>query len=221
MDKKYLLKLAILFCGNVCAAFGVFLCMASGKGVDPITVILDGLMSTFHLSVGMAVIIFNGTLMCICYMLDKKSVKLGTVFSILTFSLSLNLLIEYGMIFITVNHILVSWMMLLAGIVFMGIRFSIGIFANIGCNTADIALHILSSKSKLNIKICKWILDLCYTIIGIALGGKFGVGTILCVLLVGMVYSCTLKILEKTSVTLKKANKVSGQESYVLVNENL
>ncbi|MFI3213978.1 MAG: YitT family protein [Lachnospiraceae bacterium] len=213
MDKKYFLKLAILLGGNICAAFGVFLCISSGKGADPISVLLNGLMNTFPVSIGIAVIILHGILMIICYIFDRKSIKLGTILSIISFSISLDLFMSQLTTFALLAHLSFPWFMLLFGILFMGIGFSLGIFANIGCNTADIALNILSSKTNFDIKKCKWILDATYTIIGVILGGTIGLGTILCVLFVGTVYSTTLKILEKNF-------KILEQEQLILVNEN-
>ncbi|MFI3238528.1 MAG: hypothetical protein R3Y47_10965 [Lachnospiraceae bacterium] len=206
MNTKYFMKLALLFLGNLSAAFGVFLCVASQKGADPITVLLDGIMKTCNVQIGIAVIILHTVLIIICSLFDRKSIKSGTIFSIFTFSISLNFFIANYLNLIIPKNIFLSWSLLLFGIVFMGVGFSVGIFANIGCNTADISLNILSTKTGLGIKTCKNILDLAYTLLGIILGGTFGIGTLLCVLLVGSVYSSTLQLLEKTkqSVTYKK-----------------
>lgn len=213
MDKKYFLKLLVLLSGNICAAFGVFLCTVSHKGVDPITVFLQGLTNTLNVSIGSAVLIFHGVLMIICFALDRKSIKFGTIFAVLSFSLSLNLFMTRYSLLSSFENTATAWIFIIVGIVFMGVGFSIGIFANIGYNTADVLLNILTLKTKLSFKLCKSTIDLCCTVFGIMLGGRFGIGTILCVLFVGSIYSKTLKSLEKTKEKTKK-------DQYILIKEN-
>lgn len=211
MNKKYFLKLSLLLSGNIFAAFGVFLCSISHKGVDPITVLFEGIMNTFNVSIGVASLIFHSTLVVICYLIDKKSIKFGTIFSIISFSLCLNLFMTRYSLLTFFAQTKAAWVFLIFGIIFMGIGFSIGIFANIGYNTADIALNILTSKTKLNIKICKSIIDFTCATLGFILGGRIGIGTVLCVIFVGIIYSTTLNLLENTKIK---------NEQFILINEN-
>ncbi|MFI3227611.1 MAG: hypothetical protein R3Y09_09395 [Clostridia bacterium] len=215
MDLKYFFKLSMLICGNIFAAFGVFLCTISNKGVDPITVLLQGIMNTFNVSIGLASIILHSTLIVICLLLDKKSIKIGTILAVLTFSLSLNTFMATHSYLSFVAQTPAAWLLLIFGIVFMGIGFSIGIFANIGYNTADALLNILSERTNFSIKLCKSLIDLSCFILGIILGGRFGIGTILCVVFVGIVYSATLKFLKNFQLHI--SNHVPNGE---LIKEN-
>lgn len=198
MGKRYILKLIMLLIGNICAAFGIFLCCISGKGVDPITVVLQGLVNTLNVSLGGACLILHVSLILICLLIDRKSIRFGTLFSIASLALFLNIFMTQYSLLSALENTSVSWLFLALGIFFMGTGFSLGIFAGVGSNTADVVLRLLTDRTKLNLRSSKTLLDFTSTSIGFALGGTFGIGTILCILLIGPIYTTTLKLLEQT-----------------------
>ncbi len=194
-SKSYIIKVIVLTLGNIVAAIGVSLCALAGKGVDPLTVLYQGICNITGFEIGLASLSVNIVMLIMCLIVDRRYVKSGTIISMFTFSIFLNYFINSIRTVFTGDTAIHSWMYLALGIILMGVGFSTCIFAGIGTNCLDVVLQILMDKTKLSMKRCKIIVDFTSAVLGVLLGAKFGIGTVLCVILVGVIYTYNTRLL--------------------------
>lgn len=197
LNKKTYKAYALLLLGNFMAALGITVCTVADKGVDPLTVLYQGIAKLFSVDLGMASIIVNIMLIIICVCINKNSIKAGTIFTVLTFSYMLGILIKVIPPIITSDSLLVQYVYLILGIVIMGVGFSTSIYANVGTSVLDVLLGLMVELSGKGIRLCKMGIDIMSLISGYLLGGSMGIGTVASILLMGTVYDTNLKLLTK------------------------
>ncbi len=195
--KIYIQKVLILTLGNIVAALGVSLCALAGKGVDPLTVLYQGVCNVTGFEIGLAALSVNIFLLLICLVLDRTSIKSGTIISMVTFSMFLNFFFAHVGTVLSGRAPFLLWIYLMLGIVLMGVGFSTAIFAGVGPNCLDVVLGIVMDKTRFSMKICKSMVDFVSVALGVILGASFGMGTIFCVLLVGVIYAWNTSLLDR------------------------
>lgn len=195
--KIYIQRVLILTLGNIVAALGVSLCALAGKGVDPLTVLYQGVCNVTGFEIGLASFSVNIFLLVICLILDRTSIKSGTIISMVTFSVFLNFFFEHIGTVLSGRAPFLLWIYLMLGIVLMGIGFSTAIFARVGTNCLDVVLEIVMDKTRFSMKICKSMVDFVSVVLGVLLGASFGIGTVFCVLLVGVIYTWNMSLLDR------------------------
>jgi uncharacterized protein len=77
--------------------------------------------------------------------------------------------------------------MLLAGIVLLGLASALYIKAGFGAGPRDSFMLAIHRRTSLRIGKVRWMMEMFAVVAGIALGGAFGVGTIIFAVLVGFV----------------------------------
>ena len=70
-----------------------------------------------------------------------------------------------------------------------GAGFATVVFPEMGPNCADILLEVLKDMAGIPMQYGKVSVDVCCTVLGFFMGGAVGLGTILCVLAMGPIYS--------------------------------
>lgn len=142
----------------------------------------------------------------LCVLLDRKSIKLGTILCIFIFPYFLNYWSK--ILEVVIQNSSYSVLLLGIGILLTGIGFSFTIFSDLGPSCIDLLLTIVVKKLGVKIKIVKILLDSIFTILGFMLGAKIGIGTILCVALIGIIYEITINILNRVNyIGLKSCNE--------------
>ena len=94
-------------------------------------------------------------------------------------------------------HPVFRFLMLVAGCVILAYGMTIVIKSDAGTGPNDLVSVVLSDKIHRSFGIVRLAVDAAFTLIGFVLGGVAGVGTIVCVALVGPVAGVFLPINEK------------------------
>ena len=88
-------------------------------------------------------------------------------------------------------------LVLAAGCVILAYGMTIVIKSEAGTGPNDLVAIVISDKLHRKFSIIRVIVDICFVVIGWLLGGTFGVGTLICAVLVGPVAGVFLPINEK------------------------
>ena len=86
---------------------------------------------------------------------------------------------------------------LILGCFILAFGMTIVIKSNAGTGPNDLVGVVLSDKTKKPFGLCRVIVDFSFVIIGVLLGGIFGVGTIVCAFLIGPIADRFLPVSEK------------------------
>ena len=192
--KEALLRLLLLFAGLIVAHLGVTLFLLADLGADPFNVMIQGLRLLVMRAGGLAPT--HGTVhMCVCFLIililllvDRSYVKLGTlvcmffggpIIDVFTWLL--------GGLGIGGAALPVKLGVLVLGCGILAFGMSVVIRSEAGTGPNDLVAVVISDKSGLRFGAVRIATDVFFVLSGFLLGGKFGIGTIICAFLVGPV----------------------------------
>ena len=218
MKEKYIeksIRLAVLFGGLVIAHLGVTLFLLSDLGADPFNVLIQGLR-LFVVGTGIITPTHGTVHMVICFIIilillavDRSYIKAGTIvcmfcggpiIDFFTWCLS-----GLG---IGMATLAVKIAVLVLGCVILAFGMSIVIRSEAGTGPNDLVAVVISDKSGKRFGIIRIITDVAFVLIGFFLGGKFGIGTVICAFLVGPVAEKCMPVSDSiVAACLRRNNK--------------
>ncbi|MBR0041119.1 MAG: hypothetical protein IJP64_07045 [Oscillospiraceae bacterium] len=198
--KEAALRLVLLFIGLIIAHLGVTLFLLSELGADPFNVLIQGLR-LLVIRTGLFMPTHGTVHVCICFLIililliaDRSYVKAGTLVCMFCggpiidfFSWLLSPLGIGG------AALPVKLAVLVAGCVILASGMSLVICSEGGTGPNDLVAVVISDKSKIRFGIVRIAVDCLFVLCGFLLGGTFGIGTIVCALLVGPVAELGMK----------------------------
>lgn len=203
--KEIAVRMVILFVGLCIAHFGVTLFLLVDLGSDPFNVLVQGVFRTLSditgikfLTHGYTHIGINLLIILILLFVDHNYIKPGTVFCMAfggpiidVFTVLLDTYIHPGLPFG------IRLVILALGCIILAYGMTIVMKSDAGTGPNDLVAISISEKGKFPFGITRTITDVSFVLVGFLLGGKFGIGTIVCAALVGMVAERFLPINEK------------------------
>ena len=207
--KEWTLRVVILMLGLCIAHLGVTLFLLSDLGSDPFNVFVQGLYRSVDkltgwgfLTHGRVHVAISLVIVAVLLFVDRSYIKIGTALCMLF----------GGPIIDVFNALLegptagaslpVRVCMLVAGCVILAYGMTIVIRSDAGTGPNDLVAVVISDKTKWKFSVTRVAVDACFLVIGFLLGGTAGVGTLVCMFLVGPVAGFFLpingRIIEKT-----------------------
>ncbi len=189
-----MIRLAALFVGLIIAHFGVTLFLLVNLGADPFNVMIQGLrllviktglIEPTHGTVHMCISLF---IIVVLLIIDKSYVKAGTVVCMFCGGPIIDFFtwILSGFA-IGQTSLFTKVIILVLGCVILAFGMSIVIRSEAGTGPNDLVAVVISDKSGKRFGLVRIITDVSFVLIGFILGGKFGIGTVICAFLVGPV----------------------------------
>lgn len=169
-----------LVIGLVLFGLGIGLMLQSGLGVPPWDVLHQGLAEQFGLTVGAWSIIVS-FLVLLAWLPFSERYGLGTLLNALIIGVIIDLAVY---IFPEPESVWLDAVMLCAGILTIAVASGMYIGANLGPGPRD-GLMTAISRRGYSVRRTRWAIEIVVLIVGVILGGTFGVGTIAFALLIG------------------------------------
>ena len=202
---EYIKRLLILVLGLTIAHLGVTLFLLSNLGSDPFNVLIQGISHILPLSHGTCHQIICFLILGILLFTARSYIKAGTficmffggpIIDFFTFLLK-------GIIN-TSSPMAVRFLSLVLGCFILAFGLTIVIKSDAGTGPNDLVGLVISDKLHKPFGICRVIVDFSFVIIGVLLGGIFGIGTIICAFLIGPIADRFLPVSERLVNTLLK-----------------
>lgn len=187
MVKEKIKRLVILVIGLIIAHLGVTMFLLTNLGADPFNVMIQGLSKHLPISHGQ-------THICICFLIivvllfvERSVIKIGTVVCMIlggpiidgfTYLLK-NIINEEQPLFVRVLIVVLACVILAFGM-------TIVITSEAGTGPNDLVAVVISDKLKKKFGMVRVIVDFTFFLIGLILGGVFGIGTLICAFVVGV-----------------------------------
>lgn len=200
MSKKLNLfkRLILFFIGMSIIQIGVALYLKTNIGSDPFTVFTQGLAFLLKTTPGKANMLILFVLFCIILLVERSRINVGTIICLVGVGPIIDLGIKaVSFLPIASANIIIKALLVVLGCVIIAIGFSILSASNVGMAPNDIIPFIIKDKTNFQYRWIRMALDAVFLIIGFALGGIFGIGTILSVLLTGPIIQFCLPYGEK------------------------
>lgn len=200
--KEGLIRIVILMIGLTIAHLGVTLFLVSNLGSDPFNVFVQGtchsLSAAFHwqtLTHGRVHIVISLLIILALFAVDRSYVKIGTILCMVCggpiidgFTFLLGPMLDQ------VTALLLRILMLAIGCVILAFGMTIVIRSDAGTGPNDLVAVVISDKLHKRFSVIRIIVDATFIVIGFLLGGVAGIGTLICMLLVGPVAGIFLPI---------------------------
>ena len=198
MRGGYAVRLVSLVVGLFLFALAIVLILESKLGLSPWDVLNQGLSKHTPLSFGMANVAVGLTVLLIAWSLGgppglgtfANAVLVGTFIQGLTAIPAVTALADEGLS--------VRIPLLLVGIWLIGPASAFYIGADFGAGPRDTLMLVGSRRTGRRVGLVRAVLEVCALAIGIALGGTFGIGTVLFAVLVGPVVESSFALLQRS-----------------------
>ena len=194
--KDFLLRFGVLMLGVFLISSGIYLFINSQMGSDPITVLIDGVATTFGLSFGQATFAINIGIVLTLLLLTGKKFGPGTILNAVFVGVYLDtLFFLFGSI--TPELMFYRYLMLLVAVFSLGSGIAIYVSANMGEGPIEALMMVLKEKTNFSLKSVKISMDFCFGAAGFLMGATLGIGTVVGVVAVGPVTQTAFSFVEK------------------------
>lgn len=199
--------------------FGFALYLKAGVGSDSISLLVDGINHTFGMAHGMASNLVNLLLFVVMVVLNRGCVGFATVISafgtgtFLQLNLDLLNLLSGGEPFPLWVNLLFP---VLGAVLNAG---SIGLYLtmDLGASPFDGAVLTLERLTPLSYQNAMYVVNAAFFLLGVALGGVWGYGTVVAVALSGFLFQRALNLMRRLTGALVNSNK--ERETHAVSNE--
>lgn len=173
-------RLTQLIAGLVLFGVGIGMMLQSGLGVPPWDVLHQGLSLQFGLTVGIWSIIVSALVLLLWLPLGERY-GLGTLLNTVIIGLVIDLT---AVVIPDAGSTPVAWAMLLSGVLMIGVASGLYIGANLGPGPRDGLMTGIAKRGP-SIRLTRALIEITVLVVGWALGGTFGIGTIVFALAIG------------------------------------
>lgn len=174
-------RVLILFFGLAIFGLGDALIIQSGLGNAPWSVLAQGISLKTGLTIGTSTLIIGAAVLLLWIPLRERP-GFGTLSNILIISL----FIEIGTrIFPTQDSLVIGLIFVVTGIALIGIGSALYITCGLGPGPRDGAMTGLHNRTGVRVGRVRLVLEVIVSILGAALGGTLGLGTLLFALFIG------------------------------------
>ena len=191
-------KIIIIVLGSIIAAYGITLAMYAGFGGATLAVLWQGISKTFHISIGSASLIVAVGMIVFAFFYDRSQIQIGTILYQVIYSFCDDLFANTHVYSI---HVWVNALIMLLGVLLFAVGTGFYAAASLGRGSYEALTFSLAEKNGWQVKTVRMVLDLVMVVAGVLLGGKFGVCTIVTILISG-------PMIQFTAVKTKKLFKI-------------
>ena len=181
-------KIIIIVIGSVIAAYGITLALYAGFGGATLAVLWQGISRTFHISIGMASLVVAMVMIVFAFFYDRSQIHIGTILYQIVYSLCVDL---FANAHVYSTHLWVNALIMLLGVMLFAVGTGFYAAASLGRGSYEALTFSLAEKNGWQVKVVRMILDIVMVIAGVLLGGKFGICTIVTIIISGPVIQFT------------------------------
>jgi uncharacterized membrane protein YczE len=183
--------------------FAAAMMLRAQVGVDPWTVLAEGLMLTTGIGIGWWVVIL-GLMVLLLWIPLRQRPGFGTVLN----ALLVGPFMEIGLLYIDTPDTLVQrWLVFLTGVLMLAIASGLYIGAGFGSGPRDGLMTGANKRFGWPIWIVRTSIEVTVLLIGWALGGNFGLGTIVFAFSIGPLVHRTIPALRVPPYSVKDTGK--------------
>lgn len=182
----------------LCNGMAISLFILAGFGLDSISVFSAGLANVFRTTVGMASLGFYFVVILATFFVDRRYISGATVFSLIIVGPSIDLFVKLFSLVVTPESDMLIRVLFFI-IAYLSLAFAVALYLSVhfGISAADMIPVMVSDKSHRQFRWCKVAFDITVIVIGIILGGSFGIGTIIVGFITGPTIQFFRRNLEK------------------------
>ena len=192
--RQYYFRMIRLIWGLFLFSFGIVVTMKAHIGYAPWDVFHVGLAKTIGVSIG-TVAIITGIIIGIISLLLGEKIGLGTILNMILIGVFFDLIYELPLIPLA-NNLALGITMLMIGLFIIALASYFYIGSGLGAGPRDSLMVAITRKTGLPIGVCRGVIELFAVLVGWALGGMVGIGTVLAAFAIGFCVQITFNLLK-------------------------
>ena len=181
---EWIKKIIIIVVGSIVAAYGITLALYAGFGGATLAVLWQGISKTFHISIGMSSMIVAIIMIIFVFFYDKSQIQIGTILYQIVYSICVDL---FANVHIYSKYVWVNILIMLLGVILFAIGTGVYAAASLGRGSYEALTFSFAEKNGWQVKVVRIVLDIIMVIVGAMLGGRFGICTIVTIVISGPV----------------------------------
>ncbi len=193
-------KILLMIAGVAIMAFGCGMLVKTGYGADTSNALLTGIANITGFSVGNTNAIATVIFIIISFFLSRKRIGLGTILVPLIISFPIDFAIR---VCIKAPDLLTGILLDLIALYIVSFGAAITIAFDLGASPFDCLSLGIADRFNLSFVTAKYLLDGFCVVTGYLLKGEVGIGTLLCLLVMGPFISFNQKLLNRVAGSLK------------------
>ena len=199
--KEWTVRVLILMLGLCIAHLGVTLFLLSDLGSDPFNVFVQGLFRTGErithwafLTHGRTHVAVSLLIVLILLAVDRSYIKIGTALCMLFGGPIIDFFTRILTPLFSGAGMGLRVVMLVLGCMILAYGMTIVIRSDAGTGPNDLVALVISDKTRFRFSVTRVVVDAFFALCGFLLGGTVGLGTLICMFLVGPVAGVFLPI---------------------------
>lgn len=197
MNKSEVMKKIIIIIGSIIAAYGITLALYAGFGGATLAVLWQGLSKTFDMTICMASLVVAIIMIIFVFFYDRSQIQIGTILYQIVYSLCVDL---FTNVHVYAANMLINGLIMVLGVMLFSIGTGFYAAASLGRGSYEALTFSLAEKNNWQVKVVRMILDIGMVVVGVLLGGKFGLCTIVTIIVSGPIIQITAS---KTKIICK------------------
>lgn len=186
---QWMKKISIIVLGSVIAAYGITLALYAGFGGATLAVLWQGISKTFHISIGMASLIVAIVMIIFAFFYDRSQIHIGTIIYQIVYSFCVDL---FANAHVYSTRLWLNILIMLLGVILFAMGTGLYVSASLGRGSYEAVTFSLAEQNHWQVKIVRMILDAAMVIVGVILGGKFGICTVVTIIISGPIIQFTV-----------------------------
>ncbi|HLI52301.1 MAG TPA: YitT family protein, partial [Thermomicrobiaceae bacterium] len=195
-----------LLIGLTLFAIGVVLSLQCNLGANSWTVFQDGISRRTPITIGQASQIVGIVMIGVSWLVSGIRPGLGTIINMYLIGAEMDLILEHNWIPLAGAYP-IRIAMMFGSLAVLGLATGLYIRAGFGAGPRDSFNIAVTQRTGLPISLTRWGIETTVVIIGILLGGDFGIGTIIAALLIGPAVGIGFRMAGLSSSTAVEENE--------------
>jgi len=204
MVRDYIRRLLWLVAGMVVSAVGITLMLQANIGLEPWSVLQQGMAQSTGMTYGTASMIV-GAAAIIAAVLCGESFGFGTIINIILCAVFIDALLWLDWI-PQMTSLLPGIVMLLIGLELLVLGTWMYMKSALGAGPRDALMVALARKTGRSVGLCRGSVEIIVIIVGFLLGGQVGIGTIISAVGLGSLFNINFHLLHFRAAELHQEN---------------
>lgn len=204
MFREYGRRLLLLFSGLLVTAVGVVLVLQANVGLEPWSVLHQGISAAFGITYGNAATIV-GAVVIAAAVLCGESFGIGTVANVFVAPAFIDIFLWLDWV-PQMHGIVPGMFMLLAGLELIVLGTWMYMKSTLGEGPRDALMVVLSRRTERSVGLCRSTVELIAILAGWRLGGQVGIGTVISAVGIGTLFNLNFALLHFDAAELHQEN---------------
>lgn len=193
MYAQYFRRLLWLAAGMLVSAVGIVMMLQANVGLEPWSVLQQGMAQTIHITYGTASVIVGAGAILIA-VLCGESFGFGTIINIVLCAVFIDTLLYLGWI-PQMTGLVSGLAMLVCGLELLALGTWMYMRSALGAGPRDALMVALARKTGRSVGLCRAAVEIFVILTGWLLGGQVGVGTVVAALGLGSLFNLNFHLL--------------------------